>query len=662
MSAHYQEIAKQEQFVISMNRSSRNTHVYYLPVGLTNFQQDLIEILISLHAKYFIREISAVDEHDNDNGVEETTMYPKLSSKKMTYVFDHNIRAVANHPCLLVDHYMPRQFLRMEPNEKLINSSDKFQKFQQLLYHIIHRDRVKYPGILKIALISHSVRELDLLEGLILGETVRIKRLSGTSLYDEKHVYFEENQNRGQDMNDSKDGTPSVESSSNSYTGYPRDDYDYSAKRKLRKQKPVAEDWLFLTTTTHLINDSSLLKDYDCDYIISFDPLLDPSLPALTPLNMKASKRIPIIKILVVDSPDHYILANTSTDDSVEYELLKNSIDYFLRSRHLSESNNETKAPIDYKQLVRLLLSDQPITSALPDIDLSGTDEGAEPYQPRLSSLTYGNSQLSIDETDFDMKSYQSELMKKTVDRLMEIQKETKENTRVLVGKRGRETERQNLLDELKHEIGVKFKTLEDRKKTQNDTEKKLERFQTEADKLDRRLKTLQEMQRELKAIVNLSQEDAQKKVDEYKEETVRLKGEVDHWEKSNNEKSDQNDNLRLEYQQKSSRAVEVAQQLTASKTAVEQSQKDLKGPAAELELKSLLAKKRALADQEKLTKNKNKFLKSYINKMSSHYGFKLSANGDWNPHSNSGTPSNSRSSTLASRHKSTRSNTPTYT
>lgn len=644
-----------------MNRSSRKTNVYYLPVGLTNFQRDLVEILVSLHARSFEKEVNDLDGHENGNGNSNATMYPQLSDKQMMYMFDHNVRAVANHPCLLVDHYMPRQFLRMEPNEKLINGSDKFQKLQQLLYNMIHRDRSKYPDVLKIALISHSVRELDLLEGLILGETVRMKRLSGTSLYDEKHVYFEDSPNGTQDPNDSKDGTPSVESGSNSYTGYPRDDYDYSAKRQRRAKSAVAEDWLFLTTTNHLINDPSLLCEYDCDYIISFDPLLDPSLPALAHLSNKGNKRVPIIKLLVVDSPDHYILENMLHSDAEHYDDLKNSMKYFLRTRH-SSNNINVSMPIDYRQVVQLLLSGDPLTSALPDIELSGVDDDVDLYKLQLSELNYSNSNLTIDENVHDMKSYQSELMKRTVERLMQIQHECKENSNIIGSKRARETERQNMFDEMKQEIGIKFKKFEDSKKMKDDLEKRLERSQTESEKLDKRLQTIQNIKKELELLLALDQdEDVEKKINSYDVETKRLQAAVNELAKTNEEKNIENENLRGEYQMRSSLAVEAAQTVEVLKSAVERSEKDVAGPATKLELNSLLAQEKDLAEQQHLIKDKAKFLRLYINKMTTQYGIKLCANGNLNSQQAS-TPSNSRSATLASRHKSMRSNTPTYT
>jgi len=367
-------------------------NVNYLPVGLTNFQKDLIEILVSIHAISFRNELNGVKHEPtmSDNG------YPSLSSRQLTYMFNTHVRAVANHPCLLVDHYMPRQFLRMEPTERLINSSDKFRILQTLLHCLSTLCNPENGELLKIAIISHSIKELDLLESIVLGKQFKLKRLSGTALYAEGTDFKRDMQLHGREMSSMKNvsnsgeaksmavrstspstssanispvesaeehgsrgSTPVTTTSNNthantvssgwaststtnggsnasssgssssgpigtSYTGYPKDDYDYSIKHNRKRQKVDNRNWLFLTTSTHLAHEQTLLDEYSLDLIISFDPLLDPTLLAIKNINkshfqysttkvtqrMKNKYKVPIVKLLVRDSPDHYLLQN----------------------------------------------------------------------------------------------------------------------------------------------------------------------------------------------------------------------------------------------------------------------------------------------------------------------------------------------------------------
>lgn len=643
-----------------MERNLSRTNVFYLPVGLTTFQKDLIEILVSLHARSFQEELSphenTAKKELNGSGI----MYPQISSKQMTYMFDDNIRAVANHPCLLVDHYMPRQFLRMEPSENLVNTSEKFKKLQNLLSSFICRDREKFPEVLKIGLISHSVRELDLLEGLILGKRVRIKRLSGTSLYDEKHVYFEEQSNYNQDTRESKDGTPSNDFGSNKYTGYPRDDYDYSYKWQMRNKKGNIDDWLFLTTTTHLINDPLLLNDYDIDYIISFDPSLDPSLPALKHIKVKGQKEIPLIKLLVIDSPDHYILENTFKNESEQYEQLKSSINHFLRTRHSPHKNTYV---MDYHHFVNTLLAGDELLSLLPDIHLSDVKYDRSPFELALSKLKYSDCSLTIDENVFDMKSYQSELMKRTVDRLMKVQLECNRNSVIIQERRDEETVRQNSLDDSKADIGFTFKKFQENEKVINDSAKRLERAQTEAEKLHKRLQMLQKNKTELERLISLEDgQEFEKAHLEYKKQNKILEMELEKLERVNEQKNSRNNELRGEYQQRSSLAAEQAQRLQIIKTSLEDLKRDVSGPAPGMRTESLTAQNKMLEEELRLLKSRTKFLTSYMSKMNDQYDLKSISKGDALHQKPSPSSSNSRSLAHNSRYRSTRSNTPTYT
>lgn len=634
--------------------------VSYLLVNLTPFQKDLIEILISLNAKAFEEEFNTSNDQTTTSPDEDEKMYPRLSGKQMMYMFDNNFRAVANHPCLLVDHYMPRQFLRKEPNENLINTSDKFNRLQQLLFGFIERDRAQFPQLLKICLISHSVRELDLLEGLILGQRVRIKRLSGTSLYDERHVYDEKPTITKSGDNESRDGTPFNESGANRYTGYSRDDYDYSLKRQKRNNNTTKDDWIFLTTTAHLINDPSLLNDYEIDYIISFDPLLDPSLPALERINIKAKKSIPIIKFLVADSPDHYILAHTPKGEYGQFEDVKKSINHFLRTRHLKRDGSDE---VDYHKIVSSLLRGEQVAGLLPDIELSPIENSPSSYEPLMTPLKFSEHHLTVDKAVYDMKSYQSELTKRVVERLLDVQNESQHMIEFLAKDKLRETERQNKFDEMKADIAAKFKKFQEVEKTVNDSEKRLERCQTEADKLDQRLQTLNNDQDKLKSLTNLENEvDVTTTIREYTERSNRLQSELEQLEKSNQEKSNQNEQLRSDYQHKSSLAAEQAQRLTTLKSSQEQLIKDATGPAPSIPTEMLRNQESRLKEELNILKKQAQFYNAYINKMTTRYDLKLQSNDDGNSLNSSSSSLNGRSSGHSSRFRSTRSNTPTYT
>lgn len=633
-----------------MNRNARNSQVFYLPVGLTPFQRDLTEILVSLHARSFQRELACSNDNSNNDAIVE---YPKISSKQMTYMLDKGIRVVANHPCLLVDHYMPRQFLRMEPTENLVTTSDKFQKLQGLLSRFIERDRHEFPDVLKICIISHNVRELDILEGLVLGKKVRIKRLSGTSLYDERHFFPLDTADSPLEGSDSKDGTPSNESSSNKYTGYSRDDYDYSLKRRFKSMQKNDEDWLFLTTTTHLINDPELMNGYNVDYIVSFDPSLDPSLPALDNMKNRAQKTLPLVKLLVIDSPDHFMLERPLAEDTDKYQHLKNAIQHFLLMRH---STYDSLPTVDYDELVNKLLGGESTIPSLSEIQLSPVSTDVSPFQIIMTKLAFDENKLAIEDNVFDMKTYQSELNRRTLDRLLKVQNECRHGDEILVRKRRCETERQDYLDETRVEAGNIFKKFQTTEKSIIDSEKRLERCKTEASKLDDKISILTGEIRELQRITAM--QDVKSEIQTCSEQINSLKSRRQSLLELNSQKNQRNDALRSQYQQKSSEAAERSQCIKLLKDAVTQLHKDVDGQALRIQTQSLLSQEQRLKTDLASLRSRSKFLKSYVARMASYYGLNFSTNDG--TLSNGSNAQNGRST--LNRYRSTRSNTPAYT
>lgn len=676
---------------IDMSRkNSKKLKVYYLPVTLTQFQKDLSEILISLHAKSFKASLIGEPQADTVNKPSglpagpETHLYPTLSQRQLTYIFDSNIRAIANHPSLLVDHYMPRQLLRMEPTESSIAGSHKFQVLNQLINSICFRDREGSPNeVIKCAIIAHSIKELDLLEGLILGKKFRTKRLSGTSLYNEKHKFPNL---PTVDSTINKDGTPnsvsstSSNSNSTSYTGYSKDDYDYSVKRNLKKRKINTDDWLFLATTKHLKHDQYLLANYDIDMIISFDPMLEIELPALQVLRNNANKDIPIIKLLVQNSPDHYLLDseiknssvksshlsnNGHVDDSQEYEEIKSSLLYFLQARNAPVNNCE----IDYIKLVKCCLEGKDCNNILPVLDLITLDEASKDssdsgfWQPQLTKLQYSSTELPLWDGPLDIKTYQTELMHRAVIRLRDIQDEYAKGTVPLYEKRLNETQRQNQLDEIKNSVGLTFKKKQEMEKSINDSEKRLKHAMTESTKLQNKINHLLKNRQELENFNKLPSNTTSSenhleegsavadKLKEYIDKNATLFNKLRELQQANAEKSKLNDELRSKYQIESSKAAESAQTLKILQESMKSLENEVNGPLTKFSTESLKKELERLQNDFQSLKAKNKFLKNYITLMNRQYDLKNKNNVQVEKAAANGT-----------RFRSTRSNTPNYT
>lgn len=749
--------------------------IYYLPIGLTTSQIDLIEVLVSIHAHSLQQEcnkrylgVEVATDHQRAN--DSSGKYPIIPQKRMTYMLDANIRAIANHPSLLVDHYIPRQFLRMEPTEISINSSDKFKKLNSILSVLIQRDRKLFPRPLKVCLISHSIKELDLIEGLVLGKYFKIKRFSGTPLYDEKHalpttstttnergssltpsmsnnssttslVNRRSGSRSSNRLSDNISKTPNVSnntpstsmSASNSnttastnvnntttsngspsdsdsktsstdntstYTGYSKDTYHYSRKMKKSLQPDVLiDDWLFLITTRHLTHDPTLLDNIDVDLIICFDPLLDTNLPGVKSIRNKSSGistssniinnntnsgLVPLLKLVVCNSPDHFMLEKTLlgnpelnsknqsndktlNDDELEYVNTVDSLLHFLLTRRQYYRDNDQPSTllqpeIDYNSFLTNLLNGKSCGDDIPDIPIDSHDFVHEfsnnkgIFEPQLSKLNHADSELKICNTVFDIKSYQSTLMKRTVDRLQDLEHEKEENSKILAKKRLHSTETQNELDDLKNKIGQVYKKFKDDEKVMIDSEKRLERANTETSKLKERIHLLEKNRNQLDEILQLSSDEAiQQQISRITEDMKSTEEKLEKLKEQNKTSYDANESLRSQYQLDSTAAAESARVLETLKTELEESKKLLNGPATKLKPHALEVEDMRLQRELAKVRDKNQYLKQYIELMESQYSLKI--NGTV-PNSSSG----GRTSNNSTRHRSTRSATPSYT
>ena len=745
---------------MEMKSENARANVHYLPVGLTTFQRDLVEILVSLHAESFGQE-------RNGSGVSGAA--GMLSARQLTYMFNTHIRAVANHPCLLVDHYMPRQFLRMEPTERLTDSSDKFQTLHQLLNTVAQLRRPQMSGeeagvappFLKVAIVAHSIKELDLLESITLGKGFKVKRLSGTSLYPERNDFQSDmrgataaaaaaaavaagaansdavpgnsNSSKNNTRNSSRDSTPASGNSGsgnsgssntsgnsgpgltgNSYTGYPKDDYDYSQKHNRKKMRKDDRNWLFLTTSTHLAHEPSRLDMYSIDLVLSFDPLLDPLLPAIDSINKshyqydtlaesrargKTAKqrlqraqskyRVPIVKLLVRDTPDHYLLQhnlNCESDAAQEYANIVEALDHFLRCR--KHSTSETKHPDAYYSgfLQQLLMTaetagsvnpeqagDVPLVQIGNEIPLSEAPDATDYMNPQFANSVYPTTPLDICTEPLSVKSYQTELMKRTLRRLDAINEQIRTNSETLADKRSKETERQDLLDSLKAEIGATFKQQQVLDKTKLDREKRAERTTSEATKLtdklkqlEKQLSELQETPRTLEALYTLQEENAA-----HRNTLAELQA-------KNTKQTTENDECRIRYQQDSSRAAAQASELADLKTAVATLKREHDNPTGpSLNLKAHALMETRLQGELDLARRRNGFLKAFIEQRTREYKLKKtngsqrgtpdagsSSSNASNSSSAAGTPASTSSTATedGTRHRSTRSAAPSYT
>ncbi|SCU88464.1 LAFA_0E12860g1_1 [Lachancea sp. 'fantastica'] len=587
------------------NTTSGQNASFCIPVGLTSLQKDLIEILISTHAKSLLQLCENGKYKALENGENDAKLtLPALSPNQLTSLLSTNIRAIANHPCLLVEHYMPRKLLLMEPGERLIDASDKFQKMAALLDSLLYRDRKRFPNALQIAVISHSVKELDLIEGYLLGKSIRLKRLSGTSLFDEKHLYGEPN---------TGSSTPVMS------TGYSKEDNDYR-RRKNRVSKKDSRDWLFVATSTHLARAPDLLDGYSIDLVIGFDPLIDENLECFTRMR-SAGKKVPLVKLLVKDSPDHYSLVHRQAGN--DQDLFLDSLLHFVRNRRAITYQEGTGWLRQFAE--ELLAESIPNAALIPTCNLTNEYSQMDLSEsvtnfPSLSPLLTVNYKLEPVLQDLDIKTYQSVLMDRIVQRLTSCDEEYFAREKEILSKRLQETIRQNKLDELTENAAAVFKQSREEEGPALESAKKLGKAQADDLKLCERLKSLIEQKSSFENKLGDETTPLSSQISALSADLEAAKTERDAQKQANAQRSLTNDDLRVRYQLESSNAANMSMVIKKLRERRDELKARVSGPAVNLFSRSALENEAALKEQLIQIVRQSQFTQGYVKRIQKQF------------------------------------------
>ncbi|SCU91175.1 LAMI_0E05006g1_1 [Lachancea mirantina] len=135
---------------------------YWLPTPMCLYQKQLSDQIVSLHysdiLKYF-------ETHDYNQDVVVASM------KTMCL----NSEYVATHPYLLIDHLLPKSLITKDIPNNIAETSGKFSVLRDLI-NLIQDYRTE------TVIVCRPGRTSDLLEALLLGNRVNIKRYDGQSV------------------------------------------------------------------------------------------------------------------------------------------------------------------------------------------------------------------------------------------------------------------------------------------------------------------------------------------------------------------------------------------------------------------------------------------------------------------------------------------------
>lgn len=187
--------------------NTNTSGIYYIPTSLTETQIVLIQILLHLISETLINEVklrrkkTSIDSllevssmstqiaasGDNDSGVNS-----RVKNVQLIFMCFDNLLTINNHPSLLVNHFMPKRLLLLQPTSSQALMSGKLQFFNKLIDSILEKSRLSHNEYYPILVVARNNKELELIEGLIIGKELRYTNSGNLKLYDDKRPVNEE--------------------------------------------------------------------------------------------------------------------------------------------------------------------------------------------------------------------------------------------------------------------------------------------------------------------------------------------------------------------------------------------------------------------------------------------------------------------------------------
>lgn len=513
-----------------------SNHSYYFPANLSGLQKEFIELLLLLHRETLLLQLPKEDQ-------EWTEERQEMNSFEL---FNINAQLATQNPYLLLHHYIPKKFLLMESKELFLFGSGKFQAFQKFIDAF---ELQRQP--IDIIVVASSHKELDLIEGFIIGHRVVYKRYTGTPLH-----------NNSDALNKAK-----KESEKMAKVNKEEDYSSQSSRTAIERSTGKQQQQLSYPVTLHLMSTSRLYRGFDksvfprLKVILSFDAMLREDQQCVESLRNAKEEVIPLVKFVTLYSMDHVFLAEPQKRP-VE------ATNIFLANRNVDLPSWPS---VDGKSIGRWLNDEESwfYPDSLPSLrnplDLA---EFPSAISTAVSTCHLARSRLSdLHLEKLDFFNYNANL-RRLIDCWSQQMTENIDSlSEKLSRRRSEESVSQAEIEESNVRIAECFKKIQALNVEAANEEKKLER-------LDSQFAAQKETEKNLSAI--LSPQVCPEEVSALEEELELLK-------QDNARVSQINEQLRGQYQAASSLAADCSMRVKRVSADCEQLQKQLDGPALKL-------------------------------------------------------------------------------
>lgn len=322
-----------------MLSTDASDNVVLLPTQLTPLQRDLSEALVQMFVPALQQQIqqtlqpsaqqqTAISRLLAGDAQEPLSTHPWAQQIELLY---DSLAAVCKHSLLVVDHFLPRKLLLLEVSSRLLRMSGKLTAFNQLVEYAVEQYE-RAPGSFTrdftMLVVAESVKELEWVEGVIVGKKLRYTNASGRRLYDDPPVAVS-------DVAD--DELP--------------DGRHHRARRRIARAGSPSQVVLHLVTTRQVAAAAAAAGEFDV--VFSFDPALDPRAPGLERVraNARGAAWAPVVVPVPVYSVEHIAREMRWADAEWKMAVVKRFVAtrfrLFERARSSAAIGNATRASED---------------------------------------------------------------------------------------------------------------------------------------------------------------------------------------------------------------------------------------------------------------------------------------------------------------------------
>lgn len=542
--------------------------VYYLPTVLSRIQKEIMDMILHIFSSELLKEVQTKVLRTSINSLldNDVPVVDSIATYDMVSLLFDELRVVAKHPSLMVDHFIPKKLLLLQTNEKLVNLSGNFQLFNRLIDTIVETFTTSQYNVLVVA---QSIKDLELIEGVIIGKDLYYNNLGGSKLYESN------------------------------------------------RQQTTEKVCLNLVTSHQLYNNITPHSNHNL--IFSFDLELDVTTPSLVRTDALIVIPMPvfslehIIRLIPAPSRTFY---NTRNVSNPLYKWKLRVIHALLVNRENIWESDEFDESKFFLSLYGRKMNSLEVWLKYGKSDVSqyltSFDRRIQlDFQKDALIAKIKKTHLSLDDHklgEINYKNYRLLLTKYFNSRLDELEASVSEVYKeVIPRKRLAETQRQLLYDQEEEEIATNYHKLRKINDEALNVEKELIKTGNELTKLTTK-------KDDLSAKVEYLADTASIDVSEQEVLLSKLKKELENFTLEYSNLDSENEIVRLQYQTKSSEAVQLTNTMDKIKAQSLKEQRKLQGPG----MRSLpsFIRKDVLTDIElnlAVLRNNNQFLSLFL-------------------------------------------------